>query len=45
MTTHTGGPPESKKSKIRTTHSPGPGSRSVSSRLLASIVESSDDAI
>ena len=45
MTTHPDGPPESKKSKIRTTHSPGPGSRSVSSRLLASIVESSDDAI
>ena len=45
MTTHPDGPPESKKSKVRTTHSPGPGSRSVSSRLLASIVESSDDAI
>ena len=45
MTTHPDGPPESKKSKIRTTHSPGPASRSVSSRLLASIVESSDDAI
>ena len=45
MTTHRDGPPESKKSKIRSTHSPGPGSRSVSSRLLASIVESSDDAI
>ena len=45
MTTHPDGPPENKKRKIRTTHSPGPGSRSVSSRLLASIVESSDDAI
>ena len=45
MTTHPDGPPESKKSKVRTTHSPDPGSRSVSSRLLASIVESSDDAI
>ncbi len=45
MTTRTGGPPESKKSKIPTTHVPGPGSRSVSSRLLASIVDSSDDAI
>jgi PAS domain S-box-containing protein len=45
MTTHPDGPPESKKSKIRTTHSPGPGSRSASSRLLASIVESSGDAI
>ena len=45
MTTHPDGPPESKKRKTRTTHSPGPGSRSVSSRLLASIVESSDDAI
>ena len=47
MTTRTGGPPESesKKGKIPTTHTPGPGSRSVSSRLLASIVDSSDDAI
>ncbi len=45
MTTHPDGPPESKKRTTRTTHSPGPGSRSVSSRLLASIVESSDDAI
>ena len=45
MTTHPDGPPESKKSKVRTTHSPDLGSRSVSSRLLASIVESSDDAI
>jgi PAS domain S-box-containing protein len=45
MTTHTGGPSESKKSKTRSTHSPGPGSRSVSSQLLASVVESSDDAI
>ena len=45
MTTHPDGPPESKKSKVRTTHSPDPGNRSVSSRLLASIVESSDDAI
>ena len=47
MTTHTGGPPksESKKSKIPTTHAPGPVSGSARSRLLASIVESSDDAI
>ena len=45
MTTHPDGPPESKKSKVRTTYSPGPGSSSVSSRVLASIVESSDDAI
>ena len=45
MTTHPDGPPESKKNEIRTMHSPGPGSRSVRSRLLASIVESSDDAI
>ena len=45
MTTRTGGPPESKKSKIPATHAPGPGGGSASSRLLASIVESSDDAI
>ncbi len=45
MTTHAGGPPESKKSKIPTTHAPGPGSGSASPQLLASIVESSDDAI
>ena len=47
MTTRTGGPPESesKKGKIPTTHAPGPGSGLVSSRLLASIVDSSDDAI
>ncbi len=45
MTTHPGGPPESKKSKIRSTLSPDLGGRSVSSRLLASIVDSSDDAI
>ena len=45
MTTHPGGPPESKKGKVRTTHSPGPGSSSARSRLLASIVDSSDDAI
>ena len=47
MTTHTGGPPksESKKSKIPTTHAPCPVSGSARSRLLASIVESSDDAI
>ena len=45
MTTYPDGPPESKKSKVRTTHSPDPGSRSVSSRVLASIVDSSDDAI
>jgi PAS domain S-box-containing protein len=43
--THPDGPPESKKRKTRTTHSPGPGSRLASSRLLASIVDSSDDAI
>ena len=45
MTTHPDGPPESEKSKIRTTHSPDPGSGSVRSRLLSSIVNSSDDAI
>ena len=45
MTTRTGGPPESKKSKIPATHAPGPGSGSARSQLLASIVESSDDAI
>ena len=45
MTTRTGGPPESNKSKTPTTHAPGPGSGSVSPQLLASIVESSDDAI
>ena len=45
MTTRTGGPPESNKSKTPTTHAPGPGSGSASPQLLASIVESSDDAI
>jgi len=47
MTTRTGGPPksESKKSKIPTTHAPGPVSGSARSQLLASIVESSGDAI
>ena len=45
MTTRTGGPPGSKKSKIPTTRSAGQGSGSARSRLLASIVESSDDAI
>ena len=45
MTTRTGGPPESKTSKIPATRAPGPGGGSARSRLLAAIVESSDDAI
>ena len=45
MATHPDGPAESKKSRSRTAHSPGPVGRSVSSRMLAPILESSDDAI
>ena len=42
MTTHPDGPPES---KTRTTHPPGQGRSLAESQLLASIIDSSDDAI
>jgi len=45
MTTHPDGPPETKKRKTRSTHSPGLGSSPARSRLLASIIDSSEDAI